>query len=106
MTNHNDFDENSLMDELDIDLLLECDDIEQSAFINSSKQLLSVIDNVINSIDDRINSKRHNFYGGGANGYYGNSTANLGFTQDDYGMGSFSQKNMYMGKNSQGYHKQ
>jgi hypothetical protein len=58
------------MDELDIDELLECDDIEQTAFINSSKHLLSVIDNVIGCIDDRINSKRHNFYGAGANNYY------------------------------------
>ncbi len=37
MGNQNDFDDNLLMDELDIDELLECDDIEQNAFINSSK---------------------------------------------------------------------
>lgn len=58
------------MDEIDIDELLECEDIEQTAFISSSKQLLSVIDNVINCIDDRINLKRTGYYGnfmGGAN---------------------------------------
>lgn len=58
------------MDELDIDELLECDDIEQSALFNSSKQLLSVIDNVIGNIDDRINYKRKAFYGAGVNGQY------------------------------------
>jgi hypothetical protein len=63
----NDFDDNLLMlDDLDIDDLLECEDIEQNAFINSSKQLLHVIDNVISCIDDRINYKRSVFYGGGA----------------------------------------
>ena len=60
------------MDELDIDELLECEDIEQTAFISSSKQLLSVLDNVINCIDDRINLKRTGYYGnyiGGGAGY-------------------------------------
>lgn len=74
------------MDDLDIDELLECDDIEQTAFINSSKHLLSVIDNVINSIDDRINTKRHNFYGNGATGYYG---GNHHSGNDEYGVGSY-----------------
>ena len=45
------------MDDLDIDELLECDDIESNAFISSSKQLLSVIDNMIVSIDDRLRFK-------------------------------------------------
>lgn len=104
------FDENMLMDDLDIDELLECDDIEQTAFINSSKHLLSVIDNVICSIDDRINSKRQNFYGGGATGYYGanmggvNGPMMMGGHEDFAGMGSFSQKNNYMGGGA-GYHK-
>ena len=43
-----------MLEDLDIDDLLECEDIEQSAFINSSKQLLNVLDNVISCIDDRI----------------------------------------------------
>lgn len=65
----NDFDDNLLMlEDLDIDDLLECEDIEQSAFLNSSKQLLHVIDNVISCIDDRINYKRSVFYGGGSGG--------------------------------------
>lgn len=54
------------MDELDIDDLLECEDIESTAFISSSKHLLSVLDNVINCIDDRISYKKagvHNYYG-------------------------------------------
>ena len=46
---NNEFEEHLLMDELDIDELLECEDIEQTAFISSSKQLLSVLDNVIQS---------------------------------------------------------
>lgn len=54
----NEFEENLLMDDLDIDEILECEDIESTAFISSSKQLLSVLDNVINCIDDRINSKK------------------------------------------------
>jgi hypothetical protein len=58
-----DFDENLLMDDLDLDEIIECDDIEQTAIINSSRQLLNVIDNMITSIDDRINYKRHAFYG-------------------------------------------
>ena len=56
------------MEDLDIDELLECDDIESNAFISSSKSLLSVIDNMITSIDDRIRYKRNvggNYYGGG-----------------------------------------
>lgn len=73
MMGQNDFDDNMLMlEDLDIDDLLECDDIEQSAFLNSSKQLLHVIDNVISCIDDRIGYKRSVFYGGG------NGTPNLG----------------------------
>ena len=102
LLSNNDFDENLLTVDLDIEELLECDDIEQTAFINSSKQLLSVIDNVINCIDDRINTKRHNFYGNGANGYYANANNGLGFSQDEYGLGSFSQKNAFM---QGGYHK-
>jgi hypothetical protein len=59
------FDDNMLMlEELDIDDLLECEDIEQTAFINSSKQLMHVLDNVISCIDDRISYKRSVFYGG------------------------------------------
>lgn len=57
------------MDDLDIDELIECDDYESTAFISSSKQLMSVIDNVINCIDDRINYKK-SIYNGGGN-YYG-----------------------------------
>ena len=45
------------MDDLDIDELLDCDDIEQSAFINSSKYLLAAFDNIVNSIDERLSSK-------------------------------------------------
>lgn len=78
LTNHNEFEENLLMDDLDIDELLECDDIEQTAFISSSKQLLSVLDNVISSIDDRINSKRSGYYGG----YFGS-----GYNAEDFGPG-------------------
>lgn len=91
LTHQNDFDDNLLMDELDIDELLECDDIEQTAFINSSKQLLSVIDNVINSIDDRISYKRNAFYGG-AVGYYGmgGNTAAPGYHPEDFGMSTYS----------------
>ena len=73
-----DFDDNLLgmgMDDLDIDELLECDDIEQTAFFNSSKQIMNVLENVIGMLDDKINSKRHNFYGGGAAGYYGVNAA-------------------------------
>ena len=55
-----------MLEDLDIDDLLECEDIEQSAFINSSKQLLNVLDNVISCIDDRISQKRSVFYGGAA----------------------------------------
>jgi hypothetical protein len=79
-----------MMDELDIDELLECDDIESNAFINSSKQLLNVLDNVINCIDDRINYKRNAFYGGAGSSYYGGAgtTAAPGYTHDEYG--SFS----------------
>ena len=59
------FDDNMLMlEELDIDDLLECEDIEQTAFINSSKQMLHVIDNVISCIGDRINFQRSALYGG------------------------------------------
>jgi hypothetical protein len=72
MPTHHEYDDHLLMmDELDIDELLECDDIEQTAFINSSKHLLSVIDTVISSIDDRISYKRQNYYGPGHSGYYG-----------------------------------
>ena len=51
------------MEELDIDELLESEDIESTAFISSSKQLMSVLDNVISCIDDRINIKRTGYYG-------------------------------------------
>ncbi len=61
MQAHNEFEENMLMEDYDFDDLLECDDIEQTAFISSSKQLLSVLDNVINCIDDRINFKKHQY---------------------------------------------
>lgn len=56
------------MDELDIDELLECDDIEQTAFISSSKHLLKAFDNIISGIDNHINQKRS---GAGVSGYYG-----------------------------------
>lgn len=72
LTTQNEFDENLLMDDLDIDELLDSDDIESNAFISSSKQLLSVIDNMITSIDDRIRYKKGPYYGNvGANYYYG-----------------------------------
>ena len=104
---HHDFDDNLLMDELDIDEILECDDIEQTALFNSSKQLLSAFDNIINSIDDRINFKRHAFYGDGANAYYGpNNNPAPGYREEYYGSGSFSHNNLYMGPSSHGYHKQ
>ncbi len=69
MQSHNEFEENLLMDDLDVDEILECEDIEQTAFISSSKQLLSVLDNVINCIDDRINYKKNSYYGGYLGGY-------------------------------------
>eukprot|EP00347_Sterkiella_histriomuscorum_P023069 403336069 len=103
---HPEFDENLLMDDLNIDELLECDDIEQTAFINQSRYLISAFDSMISSIDDRINSKRQNFYGAGATGYYGgnNFAPNGPSGHDDFGMGSFSHKNTnFMGANS-GYH--
>lgn len=59
------------MDDLDLDDLLDCDEVESTAFISSSKQLLSVIDNIVNCIDDRINYKKGGGVGGGSNGYYG-----------------------------------
>jgi hypothetical protein len=34
---HNEFEDNLLMDELDIDELIDCDDIESTVFISSSK---------------------------------------------------------------------
>ena len=72
-----------LMDDLDIDDLLECDDIESTAFISSSKQLLSVLDNVINCIDDRINYKKAAAVGGGA-GYYGGLYGS--YQQEDFNL--------------------
>ena len=54
----NEFEEHLLMDDYDIDDLLECDDIEMTPFMSSSKQLMSVIDNVINCLDEKINAKR------------------------------------------------
>lgn len=66
------------MDDLDIDELLECDDIEQTAFISSSKQLLKVVDNLISGIDERLSYKRSGYYGG----YY----SGVGqYQQEDYG---------------------
>ena len=66
-----------LMDDYDIDDLLECENIESTAFISSSKQLLSVLDNVINCIDDRIAFKKAQFgqhsmgmMGSGIGAYY------------------------------------
>lgn len=53
-----DFDENTFMDDIDIEEILECEDIEQTAMINSSRSLLSVIDNMIACIDDRLNARR------------------------------------------------
>lgn len=88
---HNEFEENLLMDDLDIDELLECEDVEQTAFISSSKQLLSVIDNVINCIDDRINYKKHSYYGN----FYG-------FQGEDFGPGT---NNVHFNNNLYGYHK-
>ena len=35
--NHNEFEDHLLMDELDIDELIDCDDIESTVFISSSK---------------------------------------------------------------------
>ena len=88
MMGQNDFDDNMLMlEDLDIDDLLECEDIEQSAFINSSKQLLSVLDNVISCIDDRISSKRSVFYGGGGQhegDYYMQGSNFLGYGGNSY----------------------
>lgn len=77
------------MDDLDIDELLECDDIEQTAFISSSKHLLKVFDNLICGIDDRINQKRSGAYYGG---YYGG--------------GNYHQENYNHGYDMYGYHKQ
>lgn len=89
MQHYNDFEENLLMDDLDIDELLECDDIESTAFISSSKQLMSVLDNVISSIDERINQKRSGYF----SGYFGGGNADEGYNNSHYA-------NMY------GYHKQ
>lgn len=82
------------MDDLDIDELLECDDIEQTAFISSSKQLLKVVDNLITGIDDRLSYKRGGNYGG----YFGGAGS---FIPDEYGPGQgFNYQNgLY------GYHK-
>ena len=46
------------MDDIDIEEILECEDIEQTAMINSSRNLLNVIDNMIACIDDRLNSRK------------------------------------------------
>lgn len=54
-----------MMEDLDIDELIECNDIESNAFISSSKQLLSEIDKMIGSIDDIIRYKRTGFMGSG-----------------------------------------
>jgi hypothetical protein len=79
------------MDELDIDDLLECEDIESTAFISSSKQLLSVIDNLVNCIDDRISYKKGNtnnnaYFATRNGGYYGG--AGSGYHQEDFAPGS------------------
>jgi len=79
------------MEEFDIDELLECDDIEQTAFMSSSKQLLSVIDNVINCIDDRINAKKGHYYGNYV-------TSGIGYQAEEYGPVSHFTNNLY------GYH--
>jgi hypothetical protein len=92
---HNEFEENLLLDDLDIDELIECDDIEQTAFLSSSKQLMSVIDNVLTCIDDRISQKRS------GSGYYMGGQMYYGYNQDEYG-GSHSHFN----NNLYGYHKQ
>lgn len=89
LQSHNEFEENLLMDDLDIDDLLECEDIESTAFISSSKQLLSVIDNLVNCIDDRISYKK-----GGGNGYFATRNggyfggAGSGYHQEDFAPGS------------------
>jgi len=46
------------MDDIDIEEILESEDIEQTAMINSSRNLLSVIDNMISCIDDRLNLRK------------------------------------------------
>ena len=40
----NEFEDHLLMDDFDIEDLMECDDVEMTPFLSSSKQLLSVID--------------------------------------------------------------
>ncbi len=88
------------MDDLDIDELLECEDIEQSAFISSSKHLLKVFDNIISGIDDRINSKRGAYYGNGGGSYYHHHN------QDVYGNGSYDMYGGSAAAGAGGYHKQ
>ncbi len=58
MLGPNEFEEHLLMDDFDIDVLLDCEDIEMTPFLRSSKQLMSVIDNVIGCIDEKINFRR------------------------------------------------
>jgi hypothetical protein len=78
-----DYDEQLLMDDLDLEELMECEDIELNPFFSQGKHVMSILDNVICSLDDRINYKRSGFYGG-----YGNSTGIYG--AEEYGAGSFN----------------
>jgi len=38
----------------DIEELLDCDDIESTAFISSSKHLMNIIDNTLFALDERL----------------------------------------------------
>jgi len=42
----------------DLEELLDCDDIEQTAFIGSSKHLMNIIDHTLSCIDERLAYKR------------------------------------------------
>ena len=47
-----------MMGDDDIEELLDCDDIESTAFISSSKHLMNIIDNTLFALDERLQYKR------------------------------------------------
>lgn len=44
--------------ELDIDEIVACDNIENCAFLNQSKKLLSYLDGMVTLIDDKLKYKK------------------------------------------------
>jgi len=61
LSNHDFIDENSPDDpeeELNIEELLTCVDIEQTSFIKSSKKLITSMNSMITQIDDRLKFKK------------------------------------------------